>query len=391
MSPFEPSLSRRIIRIPRSNDPQSYVLLQVSRAASVSLDLDIVATEGENPYTGTVRQNILKTLRAKNYQGSHDEWVQIISYVFGQLKDYTKISGLVSDIESSANVLPTENGDTELVITIRKRVQSITQRLGSVTLRQDDEQAIQLFDWSGMAVARADALEQHLSSLNDRYSAAEDTIKQLSKQLKELVDAKSQHDEQLMACFVQLLNGKKLKIRSQQRLLAAAEMDPRKISEIQETMSGKRHPSRRNARITKRSVAEMTENDSESDDGFEKMDVDPMGKQDRRREDLVTDDEQPSTPQPLEDEGIVTTDEDLSSPSVLKKRNEGMRTSSEPKSLGHASLPDSTIAPPRRELPFVRRTKLDTKSTSARLDSNGGDTAGNAAEEMAGETDDDEL
>ncbi|RLL95705.1 hypothetical protein CFD26_104820 [Aspergillus turcosus] len=34
----------------------------------------------------TVRQTRLKTLCAKNYRGSDDEWAQIVSYVFGQLR-----------------------------------------------------------------------------------------------------------------------------------------------------------------------------------------------------------------------------------------------------------------------------------------------------------------
>jgi hypothetical protein len=102
------------------------------------------------------------------------------------------------------------------------------QRLGSVTLRQDDEQAIQLFDWSGAAVARADTLAERLSTLTDRYRAAENAIQRLNQQLEEFMSAKTQHDELLMANFVQLLNEKKLKIRNQQRLLASAEVDSEK-------------------------------------------------------------------------------------------------------------------------------------------------------------------
>lgn len=119
-------LSQRILRISRSDDTQGYVLLQVSPISSSALDLDIVATEGENPYTGTVRQTRLKTLCAKNYRGSDDEWAQIVSYVFGQLKESVPKSEILSGIESSASIV--ESGDTsrDLVITIRKRVQSIT-------------------------------------------------------------------------------------------------------------------------------------------------------------------------------------------------------------------------------------------------------------------------
>lgn len=102
------------------------------------------------------------------------------------------------------------------------------QRLGSITLRQDDAQAIQLFDWTGLSVARVDALEQQILSLTERYRIAEDTINKLNVQLEKLIQAKSEHEDQLISRFVQLLNEKKLKIRNQQRLLASAKVDPTK-------------------------------------------------------------------------------------------------------------------------------------------------------------------
>lgn len=102
------------------------------------------------------------------------------------------------------------------------------QRLGSLSLAQDDEQAIELFDWTAMAVARAEAAESHLTSLRGRYRAAEETIDLLNKQLEEFILAKNQHEELLMADVAQLLNQKKLKIRNQQRLLATATVDAQK-------------------------------------------------------------------------------------------------------------------------------------------------------------------
>ena len=44
--------SLQVLRIPRSDEQESYVLLQVSRPRSAALDFDIAATEGANPYTG---------------------------------------------------------------------------------------------------------------------------------------------------------------------------------------------------------------------------------------------------------------------------------------------------------------------------------------------------
>ncbi|KAF7115103.1 hypothetical protein CNMCM5793_001337 [Aspergillus hiratsukae] len=378
------NLSQRILRIPRSDDTQGYVLLQVSPASSNALDLDIAATEGENPYTGTVRQTRLKTLCAKNYRGSDDEWAQIVSFVFGQLREFFLTSEIHSGIESSASIIESGNLGKELVITIRKRVQSITQRLGSVTLKQDDEQAIQLFDWSGAAVARADALEERLSTLTDRYRAAEDTIQRLNKQLEEFMSAKSQHDELLMANFVQLLNEKKLKIRNQQRLLASAKVDSEK--EIRSAIPGAHPVSGSSKWKTKRSAQEMLDSEPESEDGFERMEVDRDGQNDSRSYDQETEDEQTSTPQPLEDDENNNTGEALASPSIENERENNKQTSTE-------TPQDSTIVtnpaapPPRRELPFVKKPQANhlTPRPSESV------AAGEDAEETAGETDDDEL
>jgi hypothetical protein len=67
-----------------------------------------------------------------------------------------------------------------------------------------------------------------VTSLTDRYRTAEDTIAKLTQQLADLMQAKTQHENQMIANFAQLLNEKKLKIRNQQRLLASATADPAK-------------------------------------------------------------------------------------------------------------------------------------------------------------------
>lgn len=71
----------------------------------------------------TVKQANLKALRSKSYQGSEDEWFQIIRFILGQstTADETWLSGL----EATATVKESEE-EEEIIITIRKRVQDIT-------------------------------------------------------------------------------------------------------------------------------------------------------------------------------------------------------------------------------------------------------------------------
>ena len=49
----ELGLSPRVLRLPRADNPESYVLVHITRTGSSLVDLNVTATEGENPYTCT--------------------------------------------------------------------------------------------------------------------------------------------------------------------------------------------------------------------------------------------------------------------------------------------------------------------------------------------------
>ncbi|KAL2817214.1 hypothetical protein BDW59DRAFT_134100 [Aspergillus cavernicola] len=366
----------RIIRIRRSDldEANSFVLLHVSRSDSAALELKITATEGDCPYAATVRQSHLKKLKAKNYQGTDDEWKDTALYVLGLLEGTADKSDLLRGVEASASISGSGEDDKELVITVRKRIQTIIQKLGSLTLNQDDEQAIELFEWSNIAIARADSLDQRFNSLLERFRTAEDTINSLNKQLEEFVGSKSQHEQQLMSDFVQLLNEKKLKIRNQQRLLASANVDPDKLSTIQAATATDDPKPNAKGKGSKRSAKAISD-ESESEDGFEKMDVDESKQQADDGADEETDSGGRATPQPIEEEDDTTDDEE-SAPAVKDSQQDDKRRQRPPGRVTAKS------PPPRRDLPFTRRTKesASTRSPSAQEDPN----------ETGGETDDDD-
>ncbi|RAK94591.1 hypothetical protein BO79DRAFT_135056 [Aspergillus costaricaensis CBS 115574] len=281
MSTSEHASPPRVLRVPRSDEPDSYVLLHVARTNTAALDLNLTATEGEFPYNGVVRQARAQTHRSKSYQGTDEDWVLILLRALGQLEINTDNSDLLSGIELSASIK-------------------------GQALKQDDEQAIQLFDWSAVAVARADMLEQQLLNLQRHYHEADSTIEQLNKQIEEFISAKRRHEEQLMTNFTQVLNQKKLKIRNQQRLLASAKIDVDDAGKHQAVSSkvGARVGSKKHA---KRPIVETSDDDAESDNGSESLDQTKPQTSPGRISD--TDDEPNSTPQPLEDVDN-TTDED---------------------------------------------------------------------------------
>lgn len=72
-----------------------------------------------------VQASKIGSLRAKAYQGSDQEWAHIISSILGQPVT-TAEAALLEGIEATASVTGSDEEGKELVITIRKRVQSIT-------------------------------------------------------------------------------------------------------------------------------------------------------------------------------------------------------------------------------------------------------------------------
>ncbi|KAJ5095178.1 hypothetical protein N7532_007469 [Penicillium argentinense] len=359
--------SARILRFDRSDQHDSFVLLRVTHRGPDVLDLSLTATEGEGAYTASIQQSHLQDLKAKGYQGSDDEWTQTLSFVLGQSPIVDEPAGSLG-VEATAMIRGASEESDEIVITIRKKVQDISQRLGAIVLREDD-QVIELFEWTGASTVRSKTLEQQVTSLANRYRTAENTVQKLNEQLEDLMRAKSQHETQLMANFSQLLNEKKLKIRNQQRLLASATADPIRVSEIQATTAHP-HVIDNVSRSSKRGH-DPSDTDEDSDMGFEPMDVDGGKTVGTSLGDQETDEGGQSTPQPVEDRAGTTTDDD-----------------SEPEPEPHSKAvkytpPSRDTPPPRRELPFTRRgppARTQQKTVP-----------GPAGDETAGETDDDEL
>jgi hypothetical protein len=72
-----------------------------------------------------VKQTRLKDLQAKNYEGSHDEWVKTVSLILGQSSAPPDEPDWATGLEASASISGSDE-DKAIVITIRKRVQTIT-------------------------------------------------------------------------------------------------------------------------------------------------------------------------------------------------------------------------------------------------------------------------
>lgn len=292
-------------------------------------------------------------------------------------------------------------------------IHTLQQRLGSISLKQDDEQAIELFEWTGITASAVDALETQVASLSARYRTAEETISKLNKQLEELVRAKSEHEDQLIAKCVQLLNEKKLKIRNQQRLLASANADPEKgwcllkyiytivdnyltrfttsVHELEAAVSsGTRKRQAGASRVSKRKAPTPVGTDSE--DGFEKMEVDEKRGQPVPEDEEETDSDRPETPQPLEEEEETASDQEMEDneaiPPPTGKESIVPEVNAVGAIQGNAGPPalrSRNSPPPRRELPFKRTKGRDERRGTPEK------PAAPPSPGDGGETDDDEL
>ncbi|KAG9797967.1 hypothetical protein KCU77_g24480, partial [Aureobasidium melanogenum] len=107
----------------------------------------------------------------------------------------------LAGVEAVANVSP-----SQLTITIRNKISGITQRLGVITLDKDEDEDIQLYDWTGFAVSRADGLAHQLATFQSTVAEHQKTIDDLTAQLDDLVKAKKSHQDEMLRKFAALLN-----------------------------------------------------------------------------------------------------------------------------------------------------------------------------------------
>lgn len=199
-----------------------------------------------------------------------------------------------------------------------------------------------------------------------------------------------------MGNFAQLLNEKKLKIRNQQRLLSSAKVDPEKCKsprpnayKIPETESSRHLNPVSNLETTladgspiqqsqtgKRGVPQSTDDVSESEDGFEKMQIDDSGLKQSEQQN----EEAPAAQQRDWDDDSTTGGSALSTTDASD--NEKTSGDKEAASGGPAIKKAPLVPPPRRSLPFQKRSTSDTPQVATKEDAGEGTTEGSDDDEL---------
>ncbi|KAJ5032852.1 uncharacterized protein L3040_009443 [Drepanopeziza brunnea f. sp. 'multigermtubi'] len=252
-----------VVRLPRAGhgeDP-SFVLLQVSSAGSNPLDVNLVGTENSTLFSAKLRHNQIATLKTSKV--SQDEWENVLLYILLGIDAEGNPTPTPEDIEAVAKI-----DSTSMTISIQKNIEGITQKLGIITLAENENAAGDLYEWCGSAVLAKDSLMNYLQSLKAKFEEKDAQIKKLEESLAEMAQMKHENETQLLQKFSLLLNEKKLKIRDQQRLLQSSKVDAAAVKEMEETRLAVRSRPAGASRKGKQTADEATASEDEDDEPF---------------------------------------------------------------------------------------------------------------------------
>lgn len=320
-----------ILNLRRDDSPDS-ILLHIQQTGPDLLDLRMIGTDGQSPFTANLKHRDISQCRSRQFRGTDDEWAGILKALFTH--DFNLPDGeFLKGVEAVASV-----ADDAITISIRRNISGITQRLGSLTLALDEQEPIELFDWAGIAANTAADQQSQFLAAQQSIVDQKETILRLTAQLDQLVDAKKQHDEQLMSKFAALLNSKKLKIRDQQRLLSHAKLDPRSAKHVQQSRSESSKSRTPNASRHAKRKANNSLEDTEMDDDDEPTQVDDD--EDGQSDGHLT----PSKSDATDDE---TDDDAFDAPAPVSTKSQTPNQQKPP------AVSQQQQVPPRRELPFV--------------------------------------
>ncbi|KAH8907215.1 hypothetical protein BR93DRAFT_968755 [Coniochaeta sp. PMI_546] len=345
-----------VLRVPRTDDEDAYVLIQVVSSGRKGLDFDLAATEGAHPYLVTLKHDKLSKLKDKKHPIAEDEWERILTEVLLDRQSDP-------DIELAAQVAEGQS----IALIVRRSISGIKQRIGTINLDCDDDKGLDLFDWCGTSLASKQELKADLESVNAKASELENAVKELKDQLEELIEAKKADESELLVKFRDLLNEKKVKIREQQRLLMANNVNPEETDTAPSPkraarQTGKGHVPKA-SRASKRKAAEPEpeeepvrvpgEGDDEEYDELEKMEVDKRHGEEDSEADRTTevDDDEETGSEPDDDDDDDDDDE------PVPDRRQATRNVAKPPAANtrHASQRKVETPPPPRTLPFNQR------------------------------------
>ncbi|KAK8038711.1 hypothetical protein PG993_007122 [Apiospora rasikravindrae] len=344
----------RILRLPCGDAESGNFVLEAISNGSKPLDLLIRGTDGASAFETKTRHNRIKEFKAANAPCSEAEWEQILLAILVDPQGATRAQDIEIKVELSS--------DEEVTLHFRKNIQGIAQRLGTIKLKEldetEDNPGISPFDWCIQILEDHEKVVQEVGATKALANELEQSVEELKGQLENLLKAKESDESVLLEKFRDLLNEKKLKIRQQQKLIESAEVDPEKLQNV----GASQHTMRKagGSRTSKRKIKDEPVSEGESDDGFEKMDVDDRNN--GPQQDPDTDERQTTDNDATESEPDNETDaeeESVPAESAPKKSKPARSTRS------RAAKGASTMSKPTRASTAAasRSTRASQKQT----------------------------
>lgn len=229
------------------------------------------------------------------------------------------------------------------------------QRLGAIKLDETEEEEIGLFEWCALATRAAESAKDELETLRTKYREQQKMLDGFNETFREVNKTKSDYEIQLLEKFSLLQNEKKLKIRDQQTLLASAKVDPEKFDTVRAIRSGKLRTAGASRTGKRKAGKEVQAESSDSDDAFEKMDIDKKQQEDDTADE--SDQQEIQTPDRSDEETEDEADASQSKPQRRKGTNIVQDDSDEEMQTAPKPTETTKIAelPAKRELPFTKK------------------------------------
>lgn len=260
-----------------------------------------------------------------------------------------------------------------------------------------------MFDWANEAVLRQAQLAEELAALKLNHDKLERRVTEETAHFKALERTRTEFESEHDSFFRDLLNEKKLKIRTQEQILSTARVDEAKLAALRakarsdKSEVASRHPDAVKSSRKGKRKAESAADDADDDDDDDEMDVDEQsvspGEELSEVEQTTEDEETASEPEP-EPESEPEPEpksKDLSRSSGRKKAGQGSSPSASKPATKSNKPPSSNrrgkspvVAaddedeemPAPRALPFGRKSKPvpdpadeeETASESSQLD-----------------------
>ncbi|EEY19104.1 conserved hypothetical protein [Verticillium alfalfae VaMs.102] len=261
-----------------------------------------------------VRHDRVAALLVKNSPCAEEEWVDILSGL------------LTQNPGKGVEAIATVESEVAITITVRRRVKGITQRLGTLELKHNADEEIELFDWCGLAAAAVVQANVTLAAVTTKQTELEASVWQLKSQLDELVEAKRTDETELLLKFATCSTRKRH--HSQARRAKTA---------------GQGRTATRSRASKRKAAAPAAEDDDDgSDDGFEKMDVDTAVSKEADAE--------------MSDQQRDTTDDETETASEHDEDEDDAEEEETKPAQQPARVQEDDAPPPARALPFMKKT-----------------------------------